>query len=147
MPGSHTQRSVSRVISRIERARASKVQAQQQPKTVAVMSISSIDGILGNIKYLTEAAGSPDVGQMVTMMSGAYLEGVDRGNPVGMVLNTDGESFSPLGFVPVKDLDQVLTGLEESIGAARDLGNGIKEIPGFQPILIKYQDIFYFKNF
>lgn len=111
----------------------------QQQKTVAVMSVSSINGLLGNIGYLTEAAGSPDVGQMVTMMSGAYLEGIDRGNPVGMILNTDGQEFVPMGFVPVKDLEQVLAVLEDSVGSPQDAGNGIKEIPGPQPMFVKEQ--------
>lgn len=116
-----------------------QAQAQQQRKTVAVMSISSIDGILGNVKYLTEAAGSPDVGQMVTLMSSAYLDGIDRANPVGMVLNTDGQEFAPLGFVPVKDLDKVFAVLEDSVGSPRDAGNGIKEIPGPTSMFVKEQ--------
>ena len=117
----------------------STAHAQQEQKTVAVMSISSVDRILGNVNYLTEAAGSPDYGQFVSMMSAAYLEGIDRGNPIGMVLHTDGQNFSPLGFIPVKDLDKVFASLEDSLGAPRDAGNGIKEIPLFQPIFIKEQ--------
>lgn len=116
-------------------------QAQaQQRKAVALLSVSSIDGLLGNISYLTDAGGAPDVGQMVSLMSNAYLEGVDRANPIGMVLTTDGQEFLPLGFVPVKDLDKVLTSLEESVGEPRELGNGIKEIAGIQPIFLKEQD-------
>ena len=122
----------------------SSLHAQQQQKTVAVMSISSVDDILGNIKYLTEAAGSPDVGQMVTMMSGAYLDGIDRGNPVGMVLHTNGQEFTPLGFIPVKDLDKVFAVLEDSVGTPRDAGDGIKEIPNFPPVFVKEQGGFAF---
>lgn len=109
----------------------------QERKPVALLSVSSIDSLLGNIGYLSEAGGAAEAGGMVTMMANAYLEGIDRANPVGMILYTDGEQFSPLGFVPVKDLDRVLASLEETVGAARDLGNGIKEIQGFPPLLIK----------
>lgn len=116
-------------------------QAQQEQKSaVALLSVSSIDELLGNISYITEASGSGDVGQMISMMSNPYLQGIDRSNPIGMVLTTDGQEFLPLGFVPIKDLDKVFESLEETMGAPRDLGNGIKEIPGFQPIFIKEQN-------
>ncbi len=121
-----------------------QVQAQQQNKTVAVMSVSSVDSLLGNVGYLGEAAGFAEALPIVTMMAGPYLEGVDRGNPIGMVLNTDGQEFSPLGFVPVKDLDKVFAAMEDTVGSPRDAGNGIKEIPGFQPIFIKEQGGFAF---
>ena len=121
-----------------------KAAAQQQMKPVAMLSVASIDGLLGNIGYLTEAGGSPDLGQMVAMMSNAYLEGIDRANPIGMVLNTDGQEFLPLGFVPVKDLERVFESLEETVGAPRKIGNGVMEIPGIQPIFIKEQNGFAF---
>lgn len=121
----------------------STTQAQQK-KAVAVLSISSIDSVLDSVGYLTDAAGYAESGQMVKMFAGAYLEGIDRANPVGIVLTTDGQEFQPLGFVPVKDLEKVFTSLEESVGAPRDLGNGIKEIPGIQPIFVKEQDGFAF---
>lgn len=118
--------------------------AQQQKKAVAMLSVSSIDGLLGNVAYLTDAAGSPDIGQMAAMMSNVYLAGIDRANPVGMVLTTDGQEFLPLGFVPVKSLDDVFASLEESVGTPRKLRNGIMEIPGIQPIFVKEQNGFAF---
>ena len=111
----------------------------QEQKTVAVMSISSVDDVLGNIKYLTESAGAGDMGQMVTLTLGAYLDGIDRGNPVGMVLHTNGQEFTPLGFIPVKDLDAVLTSLEDTVGTPEDAGDGIKEIPSFPTVFVKEQ--------
>lgn len=117
-----------------------EAQAQaKKKKVVAVMSVSSVDGLLGNIGYLAETAGQGDTGQMAEMLVKANLEGVDFANPIGMVLTTDGQEFLPLGFVPVKDLQRVFDTMEENMGAPRDLGNGIKEIPGFQPIFIKEQ--------
>lgn len=115
--------------------------AQAQQKNVAMMSVSSIDSLLGNINYLTEAAGAGEFGQMLGMMSAGYLEGIDRANPVGIILTTDGQQeFLPLGFVPVKDLSKVLSSMEESVGRPKDLGNGIKEIPNFPPIFMKEQN-------
>lgn len=117
------------------------VPVQAQTKPVAMLSISSVDGLLSNISYLTEAAGAPDMGQMVGMMSNAYLQGIDRANPIGIVLSTDGEQeFTPLAFVPVKDMDAVFSAMEDSFGAPRDLGNGIKELSSFQSVFIKEQN-------
>jgi len=121
-----------------------QVQAQQQKKTVAVMSVSSVDSLLGNVGYIAESAGFPEAMGIVTMMGGEYLEGIDRGKPIGMVLNTDGQEFTPLGFIPVKDLNRIFAAMEDTMGSPRDAGNGIKEIPGFQPVFVKEQDGFAF---
>jgi len=112
----------------------------KKSKVVAVMSISSVDQLLDNVAYLTEVAGQEDTGQMASMLVKANLEGVDFSKPIGMALRTDGEEWVPLGFVPVTDLDKVFASMEESVGAPRDLGNGIKEVPGFQPIFVKERD-------
>lgn len=113
--------------------------AQQEKKAVALMSVSSVDGLFANISYLTDAAGYGDFGQMAPILADPYLKGVDRANPIGMVLTTDGTDFSPLGFVPIKDLKQVFESLEEAVGAPRSLGNGVYEVPGPQPIFVKEQ--------
>lgn len=118
----------------------SALHAQQQQKTVAVMSVSSVDDILGNIKYLSQAAGTAEAGGMVEAVVGGFLGGIDRGNPIGIVLQTDGQEFTPLGFVPVKDLDTVMSSVEDAMGTPRDAGDGIMEIPGFQPIFVKEQN-------
>lgn len=112
----------------------------KKSKVVAVMSVSSVDQVLDNVAYLTEVAGQEDAGQMASMMVKANLGGVDFANPIGMALRTDGEEWVPLGFIPVTDLDKVFETMEESVGAPRDLGNGIMEVPGFQPIFVKERD-------
>jgi hypothetical protein len=113
--------------------------AQAQRKPVAMLSVSSIDAILGNVQYLTDAAGAGELGEFATMMANPYMQGMDRTKPIGMVLTTNGEDFLPLAFVPVKDLDATLSILEEQVGTPRELGNGIKEIAGIQPVFIKEQ--------
>lgn len=114
---------------------------ENKSKVVAVMSISSVDQLLDNVAYLTEVAGQEDTGQLASMLVKAQLEGIDFSKPIGMGLRTDGEEWIPLGFVPVTDLDKVFAAMEESVGAPRDLGNGIKEIPNpANPIFVKERD-------
>lgn len=113
--------------------------AQQEKKAVALMSVSSIDGLFANISYLTDAAGYSELGEMAPILADPYLKGIDRANPIGMVLATDGTEFQPLGFVPVKDLKKVFESLEETVGSPRSLGNGVYEIPGPQSIFVKEQ--------
>ena len=114
--------------------------AEAQQKPLAVLSISSIDSLLGNIEYLTEAAGAADFGQLAKMMANPYLQGLDQTKPIGFVLSTDGQQFLPLGFIPVTDLNKTLSLLEEQIGAPRDAGNGIKEIVGPQSVFVKEEN-------
>ena len=112
----------------------------QEKQTIAVMSLSSIDSLLGNVQYLAEVAGAGDAGRMVAMMAQPYGQGLDSKKPVGFVLWTDGQQFQPLGFIPVKDLKQTLALLEEQVGKARDAGNGVLEIPAPQPVFVKEQN-------
>ena len=120
-------------------------QAQAPRKQVAMLSISSVDALLGTINYLTEAGGAPQYGQVAAVMAQPYTEGWDTANPIGLVLTTDGQQdFAPLAFVPVKDLGKALSMLEDQFGAARDVRDGIKELPMFPPVFLKQQGGFAF---
>ena len=57
----------------------------QETKPVLVVSIASVDRLLSNIGYLTRAAGTPEVGGLVTLMASQYIEGLDTTKPAGLM--------------------------------------------------------------
>jgi hypothetical protein len=119
---------------------AARVQAQAEMKTLAVLSVASIENILNNVEYLTEVGSAGDLGRMAKMFAVPYTQGLDNKKPIGFVLQSDGQEFVPLGFIPVKDLKATLALLSENLGAPRDVGDGIQEIPSpAQPIFVKEQ--------
>ena len=77
-------------------------------KPVAVVSITSVEEVLGDIAWLTESAGQGDFGKMVALLSGGYTVGMDKKRPIGLVVTIEDDEPKALGFLPVKNLDAVL---------------------------------------
>lgn len=101
---------------------------------LVVVSIAPTDELLGDIGYLTEAAGAGDVGRLVALMAAPYTAGLDKGKPSGMVLTLAGpDNMEGVGFVPVKDLDVLLGTLQDQLGEPEDVGNGIMEVATDRP--------------
>jgi hypothetical protein len=66
---------------------------------------------------------------MIALQTNAKgLVGLDRKRPWGMVVSTDGTSFSPLAFVPVNSLKQLLDATAGIIGPVEKKENGILQI-------------------
>jgi len=113
-------------------------------KPVAVISISGVDNILGDVQYLTQAAGAADAGQFALILAGPYTAGVDKTKPIGAIVtmadpaNGGDSPVDVLAFVPVKNLDTVLAVLAEELGEAEDVGDGVKLLDGGEePMYIK----------
>ncbi len=117
----------------------------QTPKPVVAVSISGVDQLMGDIDYITEAAGVEDYGNLFKLLAAPYTVGIDKEKPWGFIMhmNEDAEPIT-LGFVPVKDLDVVFAALKEQIGEPRDAGNGVFEITDPAPMYVKEKGGFAF---
>ncbi len=115
-------------------------------KPVAVLSIASYDRIMADVALIGNLAGNPDLdknleGMLKLFTQGQGLNGMDPTRPWGVTLATDGSSFQPLAFIPVKNLKQLLESLAALIGEPQDAGDGVLELEVFnQRILIKEVD-------
>ena len=76
-------------------------QAQQNAKPAVVISIASVDEHMADLDYLMRAAGQADAIPLVTLMAGAYADGLDRKKPMGAVVTSSGMEPQFLAFVPV----------------------------------------------
>ncbi len=114
--------------------RTPAVEAAEDVKPVAVFSIAGSDELLGDIGYITEAAGAGDFGRLVALMSSPYTAALDKKKPIGVYLVMDeGNQPAGVGFIPVKDLEILLAALKEQIGEPEDVGDGVLEIGTDQP--------------
>lgn len=113
--------------------------AQEAQKPAIVVSIGSVNQLMGNIGYLTRMAGSPEVGAVVTIMAGPYIEGLDAKQPAGGYL-----AFAPqpsgVVFLPVSDFDTVVATIEESVGELQDAGDGVKKLKLQREIFLRHRD-------
>ncbi len=110
--------------------------AQDAQKPAVVISLGSIEQLMGDISYLTRIAGSPEVGAIITIMSGQYIEGLDTKRPAGGYVNFNPQPTGVV-FLPVTDFDTVMSKIEESVGELQDAGDGIKKLSLQRELFLK----------
>lgn len=102
-------------------------------KTIAVAAVADYDELLADIDFLGQLGDRPAMAQTIEGIIGFFtggrgLEGLDKSRPIGVVLQTDGASFAPIGCLPVADLTPVLE-LAENFGFEPiDSGDGVYEL-------------------
>lgn len=115
-------------------SRAPAQEAVDQIKPVAVFSIAGSDELLGDIGYITEAAGAGDFGRLAALMSQPYTAALDKKKPIGVYVVMAGENEpAGVGFIPVKDLEILLAAFREQVGEPEDAGDGVLEIGTDKP--------------
>ena len=115
------------------RAQEDESNAPGELKTIAVVAISGYDNVMANVGYFGGLVGQPEATQTIEGMLNLFtqnkgLAGVDKTRPWGMVLQTDGMQFVPVGCLPVTSLDELL---ELAVGfgvMAEDAGDGVQEL-------------------
>lgn len=103
---------------------------------LAVVSLKATNDLVSDIEYLLEATGTSGFGAMILPQVKGYLQGIDGQKPIGLAVTVDGNDIRPMGFLPVSNLKAVLTQLP-MLGEANDLGDGVLELQGPQPIFVK----------
>lgn len=117
----------------VEAPEAPAAAAGAGTKTVAVATLAGYDALMQDVDFIGELGGRPATADMVEGMlafftGGRGLEGLDKSKPVGVILQTDGSNFTPLGCLPVADVSPMLE-LAENFGyEPLDAGNGVYEL-------------------
>jgi hypothetical protein len=104
-----------------------------QTKSLLVVSVSGVDPLLSDVSYLLKSAGFDQYAPMAQMLTNS-VAGVDKARPIGVVVTTDGGTFTPLGFIPVSDLKTLLASLPPQAGQQTELGDGVIQLQGAGPV-------------
>ncbi len=112
--------------------------AGRQP--VFVVSIAGYDKIMNDVGFIGRLAQRDGLEKqaeaMITLFTqGKGLEGLDTKRPWGIVLNTDGTSFQPIAFLPVKDVKKLLAATAGLIGPVDERPDGILQIEALNQTL------------
>lgn len=107
--------------------------AQDAPKPVLVVSVSSYDELLKDIDYVGALIDKPNMAQTIEGLLGFFtaqqgLAGLDKSKPWGAVVATDGNSFPKAVFLPVSDLPKLLGALQAFVSEPKDAGDGVLEV-------------------
>ncbi len=100
---------------------------------VVVVSIASYDKVMDAVGFIGRLAQRDGLEKqadaMITLFTqGKGLNGLDTKRPWGLVLNTDGSGFQPLGFLPITDLNKLLDATAGLIGPVEEKADGILQI-------------------
>ena len=131
-------------------ALAARVQLQAQDvKPIAVVSISSVNELLGDANYLLGAAGQQGFGALIPLIVDPQLNGIDRTKPIGSYITMEGIQ-NPLEdlpgivlFVPVSDANAVMQTLQLALMAQiEDAAGGLKKVDlgDEEPYYLKVND-------
>jgi hypothetical protein len=113
-------------------------------KTVAVVGATSYENLIGDINFAGSLADRPELGQMLQGMiamftQGKGLDGIDQSKPWGVILQTDGQNFLPVGCIAVTDINKVFDIVRGFGAQITDTAGGAKQIalPGGQTLFVK----------
>ncbi len=108
-------------------------------ETIAVISLKPSEQLLSDVDYLLSASGMQGLGQFFMPQVKAYFQNVNGKQPIGVVVTIDQTEIKPLGFLPVTNLDALLSQVEGQLGEPIDAGDGVRELQGPQPMFVKEQ--------
>lgn len=113
-------------------------------KTVAVLAGTSYDKLISDFTLLGTLAGKPEAGQMVEGAFAFFTQGkgpnaIDRTKPWGVIVQTNGAQFLPVGCLPATKPEDLLE-VAAAFGIQVKEGNdGVKELvlPSQQSVFVK----------
>ncbi|WP_417737432.1 hypothetical protein [Rosistilla oblonga] len=91
---------------------------------VVVVSLASLDGLLRDVNHLSTISGMPQAGAMLNIYVGAYSQGIDRSQPLGVIVRMIDGVPAPMLFLAISDVKAVLKRLEPQFGPADSLDDG-----------------------
>jgi hypothetical protein len=102
-------------------------------KNVAVVAGASWNRLTADVAYIGGLAGRPEMGQMLEGTASFFTQGkgpnaIDKAQPWGIIVQTDGAQFLPVGCLPVtkpEDLFDVARGYGAEV---KDGEGGVKEL-------------------
>ena len=106
-----------------------RIRAQEaEIKPVAVVSLTSLKELQGDLTFLTIAAGIPDLGNIANLMVAQFTRGIDVNRPSGLYATMDGAEPKGVAFIPVTDFATIRSQIEDRLGEVEDVGNGVLRI-------------------
>ena len=97
------------VIPGVLSAQETKKPLPKDPPFLVVCA-SSMERLLGNIDYMFASAGRPELSEMTTgaLANIGDLKGLKRDSSMGIMLFLNNLAVTPIGFVPVDNIDDLL---------------------------------------
>lgn len=103
--------------------------AEAALRPVAVLSIASVDTLIDEITYFAGLAGQSGVGGFVELAASGFLQEIDCAKPLGVLILVDHDEPWGVGFLPVRNFDQLLQTARDKLAIGFDsLPSGIHKM-------------------
>lgn len=111
-------------------AQEKKTEAKGQP--FLVFSVASFERLMEDADFMFAAAGRPELSEMIggALSNVRDLKGLNRDSTAGLLLFLDGLTPVPIGFVPVKDIDEMMKTITVGPVTTNKIEEGLYEIRG-----------------
>ncbi len=115
---------------RLDAQEKEKKPAKGQP--FLVVSVASFERLLEDADYMFALAGRPELSEMIggALANVRDLKGLNRDSSVGFMLFLDGLIPEPIGFVPTKDIDEMMKTITIGPVTTNKKEDGLYEIRG-----------------
>lgn len=97
-----------------------------------VVCVASFERLMDDADYMFEVAGRPELSEVIGgALAGARdLKGLNRDSSAGLLLFLDGLTPEPIGYVPVKDIDEMMKTITIGPVTTNKKEDGLYEIRG-----------------
>lgn len=111
--------------------------AAQEAKPLVTLSFSGYDALMADIDYIGKLGGNAELAKgleniLTATTQGKGLEGLDKARPLGLVVLPKPDATTPearvFAFLPVSDLNKLLSALEAFQVETSDGPNGSKQL-------------------
>jgi hypothetical protein len=117
---------------------AGRLQAQESKKKPSksmpflVVCAASFDRLMDDADYMFEVAGRPEISEVIggALAGARNLKGLNRDSSAGMLLFLDGLTPEPIGYVPVKDIEEMMKTISIGPITTNKKEDGLYEIRG-----------------
>ncbi len=111
-------------------AQEKKKEAKGQP--FLVVSVASFERLMEDADFMFASAGRPELSEMIggALSNVRDLKGLNRDSTAGLLLFLDGLTPVPIGFVPVKDIDEMMKTITVGPVTTNKIEEGLYEIRG-----------------
>ncbi len=116
-------------------------------RNVAVIAGAPYDKLISDVSFLGSLAGKPELGQMVEGGIAFFTQGkaataIDKKQAWGVIVQTDGANFMPVGCLPVVKGDDLLEVVKNYGAEIKDSVSGAKEVvlPNRRSVFVKQEN-------
>jgi hypothetical protein len=97
-------------------------------KPVVMVTLAGYDALKEDINFLGSLAGQPDLASQFEPFILGFTQGLEKNQPLGVLIQSDGMNFGGAICLPIKDLATFVGNLKPFGVTTTDAGNGVTQI-------------------